>query len=48
MGTDSKGGSVDKHVYHVHHKGAGVVHKFHVQASAKQPGTHHVTHAGSL
>lgn len=47
MGTDSSGNPSDKHVYHVHHKG-GAMHKFHVQASSKAPGTHHVTHMGSM
>ena len=48
LGTDSSGKSSDKHIYNVVHKGTGVVHKFHVQASSKNPGSHHVTHMGAF
>jgi hypothetical protein len=49
LGTDSKGNAADTHVYHVVPKtGNGVVHKFHVQASSKTPGSHHVTHMGTM
>ena len=48
LGTDSRGDAADTHVYHVVPKGSGVVHKFHVTASNKQPGAHHVVHMGSM
>ena len=48
MNTDSKGNSADSHTYHVMPKGSGMVHKFTVTPSSKQPGVHHVTHVGTI